>query len=104
MPKLIFDDWKLPEVDGWPDDGEWCVVLFGEDDEPPEVFVGGYDEERKRFYANFGLGGAVLDQEDAVVWISIRDHRWESSMTEDEVELTPSYHGESCKGNGEQGE
>lgn len=75
MPQMIFDQWRMFQYNEYPEDGEWCVCLFGEGKKPPEVFVGGYDEERKLFYANFGLGGAILDQDDCGAWMPIREGR-----------------------------
>ena len=67
-PQLIFEKWRFVEVDGYPSDAEWCVALWKADNGEIEIFVGGYSEEKKTFYANFGLGGAVLDQEHICAW------------------------------------
>ena len=74
-PELVFSSFKNPTVDGWPPDGEWALCLFG-DGQKPEIFVGGYDKERHIFYANYGLGGAVLDQEDVAAWCLLYDYQW----------------------------
>ena len=87
MPRLVFDEWRTPEADGWPPDNEWCLVIWGENHEPPNVFVGGYSEENKNFYANFGLGGAVLDREHVMAWTLLDRHRWEDTSAEDEADL-----------------
>ena len=76
LGKLTFENWKNPEVDGWPPEWEWSLALWG-DREKPEVFVGGYNAENKTFYANFGLGGAVLDQEHVFAWTLLSENRWE---------------------------
>ena len=76
MPELTFSSWKLPTRDGWPPDGEWCVCLFGEGKKKPEIFVGGFDQERRNFYANYGMGGAVLDQEDVAAWCLLYEYQW----------------------------
>ena len=77
MAKLIFENWKFPGIDGYPADGEWCLCLFGEGREVPDIFVGAYSEEDKNFYVNFGLGGFSLSREDVAAWTSIQDHDWE---------------------------
>ena len=102
MPKVIFDDWKHPSVDGWPPEWEWCMVIWGVDaDATPDVFVGGYSEEKKAFYANFGMGGAVLDREQVIAWTLLSEHRWEGVEAKPSVELRPSAGGKDCPANGE---
>ena len=86
LPKLVYDDWKTPEADGWPPDWEWCMVMWLDHNNQPEVFVGSYNEDKKAFYANFGLGGAVLDLEDVVAWMPLHDRRWEG-LNEDSADL-----------------
>ena len=76
MPQLGYDNWRTFKHDGAPPDGEWCICLFGHG-KTPDVFVGGYDAKSKIFYANFGLGGAVLEAADVGAWIPISEFKWD---------------------------
>ena len=75
--KLVFENWKYPNVDVMPEDGDLCIVLWKSHDEKPNIFVGGYYSDRKEFWNNWGLGGAVLNEEDIVCWKLLDDYKFE---------------------------
>lgn len=89
--ELIFDKWRIVEIEGYPPDDEWCIAVWRDRNDNVDIFVGGYDEERKIFYANFGLGGAVLDQEHVFAWTLLNEHHWQTikdrrAVIDEEVE------------------
>ena len=65
-------NWKITARDGLPEDDEWCFCLFG-DKENLSWTVGGYNASAKAFWANMGLGGMVLQENDCIAWISWDD-------------------------------
>ena len=71
--KLYGNGFVLNQNGNEPIDCEWYFVIYQSKDGEYVNFVGGYFEERKEFYANFGLGGAVLGLKDAIAWISLDD-------------------------------
>lgn len=86
MPKLIFDNWRLVEYDGLPNDGDWCIVTWEDHNGNVDWFVGGYQAEHKQFYANFGFGGAVLKEESVVGWTLLDEYRWDMEQGSDRHE------------------
>ena len=39
-------------------------------------FVGGYNEEHKQFWVNFGYGGAVVDEADVIAWAEFENDKY----------------------------
>ena len=91
--KKINDSIKIiVEHDGLPRDGDWCIVVYEGENGSVEWFIGGYVEERKYFYADYGYGGAVLDADKVVGWTYLlEDAHWDrgDSKEQDKVKYDP---------------
>jgi len=61
------ENWNLVSEVGYPEDGEWCFVIYKVNDEY-SFSVGGYSEREEQFYVNFGWGGSVLDEQSVHAW------------------------------------
>ena len=69
--KLILDKWNLVSEKGLPEDGTWCFVAWKNCTGEYEWAIGGYQEAEHQFYVNFGMGGMVLEEEEAVAWAEL---------------------------------
>ena len=56
---------------GLPEDGTWCFVAWKNCTGEYEWAIGGYQEAEHQFYVNFGMGGMVLEEEEAVAWAEL---------------------------------
>ena len=65
---LSVDKWNLVSEKGLPEDGEWCFLVWKSENGELDWSIGGYNESEKNFYANFGLGGLVLEAKDVIAW------------------------------------
>lgn len=66
------EKWNLVSEKGYPEDGEWCFLIY-ECKGEYHYFVGGYHEDESQFYVNFGFGGAVVDAVDVYAWALFED-------------------------------
>ncbi len=68
---LLVKDWHWVDEVGFPKDNEedfdWYYTDFG------SVEVAGYRPDFKDFYANFGYGGCVVEQENVLAWAKLQD-------------------------------
>lgn len=71
--KLSIENWKTVEEHGMPEDMDWCFVAWKDSKGDIEWSTGGYSEDEKQFYANYGLGGLVLDEKNVIAWCSFDD-------------------------------
>ena len=69
--KLILDKWNLISEKGLPEDGTRCFVAWRNCADEYEWMIGGYNEAEHQFYVNFGMGGMVLEEEEAVAWAEL---------------------------------
>ena len=77
IPQLLFDKWHWVETDGLPEEEYiWCILMWKCHDGTLDMHVGSYFEEKKEFYVNFGLGGAVLDADSVIGWADFADCEW----------------------------
>lgn len=65
--ELSVTEWNLVEEVGYPKEDDWCFIVT-KFTTKYDWGVAGYNAREKQFYANFGMGGLVYDQEDIVAW------------------------------------
>ncbi len=58
---------------GLPEDGDFVIALFGDEESGYSWQPAGYSVENHNFYANMGLGGLVLDENSCVAWLKWED-------------------------------
>lgn len=67
-------NWHRVSDEGYPEDGDICFIATKTGGDAADGWlVGGYNEDEKAFYADFGLGGMVADAEDVVFWALMED-------------------------------
>ena len=69
--KLTLDKWNLVSEKGLPEDGTWCFIAWRNCADEYEWTIGGYNEAEHQFYVNLGMGGMVLEAEEAVAWAKL---------------------------------
>lgn len=69
------ESWNLVSEVGYPEDAEWCFLIYKVRDKY-SFSVGGYSVYEEQFYVNFGLGGAVLDEQDVYAWALFCDDNY----------------------------
>ncbi len=70
---LFTDKFNMVSEVGLPEDGTFCIAVYGNDQEGYDWLTAGYNAKEKEFYANLGLGGMVLDESSCIAWINISD-------------------------------
>lgn len=79
--KLVVDErqWNVVSEKGYPEEYSWCfLILKTEAEGEYDYFVGGYIPDRKCFWVNFGLGGAVVDDNEVFAWAPFENAKIES--------------------------
>ncbi len=66
--EVCMNDFNLVSEKGYPEDGEFCWVIWKTYNGEYDFSFGGYFEDKHEFYGNCGLGGMVLDEKDVVAW------------------------------------
>ena len=56
------------EADGLPNDEELCFVVWADKEGNLDCFVGSYDENKKQFYADYGMGGVIVKAKSVIAW------------------------------------
>lgn len=68
--KMYAENFNVVSEVGFPQNHEFVIAIFGDDQNGYSWQPAGYDVKNKNFYANMGLGGMVLDEKNCVAWIS----------------------------------
>ena len=66
--QFTIKDLNYVETDGFPQDDEICFVVWADKDNNIDCFIGGYNKKKEQFYADFGLGGFVINAKSVIAW------------------------------------
>ena len=65
---MLIHDFNVVSEVGYPEDGDFCWLIWADDEGDYNFSFGGYFQEKHEFYGNCGLGGMVLDDKYVVAW------------------------------------
>lgn len=55
-----------------------CILIWKNHRGEYTISFGGYDEDTKQFYVDYGFGGMVLELENVIAWKDLEDFKLET--------------------------